>query len=116
MRSLDMTTMETFPPARVPLRPVLAGSELGNWASAQECPSVMHAGETALVTSGRIAVALALSELHLAPGSEVLIPAYHCSSMVEPVIWSGAKPVFLKISPNGDVDMRDVQAKIGKHT
>jgi perosamine synthetase len=68
------------------------------------------------VTSGRSAIALALQALAVSGGHQVLIPAYHCSSMVEPVIWVGAKPVFYRILPNVNVDLQDMESKITPHT
>jgi dTDP-4-amino-4,6-dideoxygalactose transaminase len=102
--------------ARVPLRPVLASSELGIGRSKGVYPSVLQAGEAALVTSGRVAVALALRELRLPAESEVLIPAYHCSSMVEPVVWAGAKPVFFRVASDGGVDLEDVRRRVNGRT
>lgn len=111
-----MNSIETYPPPRVPLRPVLACAEFGNRGQVHRCPTVLDAGEIAQVTSGRVAVALALTALKLPPHAEVLIPAFHCSSMVEPVIWTGARPVFFRIKPTGAVDLEDIQARITPRT
>jgi dTDP-4-amino-4,6-dideoxygalactose transaminase len=111
-----MNTILEYPRARVPLRPVLAPSEVGIVGSHLPFSSVLHAGNTALVTSGRVAVALALKELRLEAGAEVLIPAYHCSSMVEPVLWAGAQPVFFRVTPKGTPDLSDVRSKLRSHS
>jgi len=111
-----MTTLEAYPPARIPLRPVLALSEVALSTARVPFPSVLEAGEVAFVTSGRVAVALALRELALEEGAEVLVPAFHCSSMVEPVVWAGGQPRFFRIREDGAVDLDDVRAKFNTNT
>ena len=64
------------------------------------------------VTSGRIAIALALREMKIGPGDTVLVPAYHSMSMVPPVQWCGATPRFYKVGPDTAVDLDDVAAKL----
>jgi perosamine synthetase len=74
-------------------------------------PSVLDAGAVRLVTSGRIAIALALREMGVTAGDSVLVPAYHSMSMVAPVVACGARPVFYKVGADGAVDLLDVDAK-----
>ena len=45
-------------------------------------------------TSGRAAIFQALKILKLAPGTSVLVPTYHCPTMVAPVVQAGLTPVF----------------------
>jgi dTDP-4-amino-4,6-dideoxygalactose transaminase len=47
---------------------------------------------------------------------KVLLPAYHCISMVEPVVLAGAMPLFYKILPNTSVDLGDVRSRIDGST
>ncbi len=54
-----------------------------------------------LTTSGRAALRLALAELGIGPGDRVLVPTYHCPTMVSPVFAAGAEPVFFPISDDG---------------
>lgn len=65
-----------------------------------------------MVTSGRIAIALALREMGIAAGDSVLVPAYHSMSMIPPVLACGARPVFYKVGPDAAVDLADVAAKL----
>ena len=67
---------------------------------------------TKLVTSGRIAIALALRQMGIGPGDAVLVPSFHCASMIEPVTWSGATPVFYRINADTSVDLDDIAAKL----
>ncbi|WP_458542927.1 aminotransferase class I/II-fold pyridoxal phosphate-dependent enzyme [Ramlibacter sp.] len=75
--------------------------------------SVLDAGPARLVTSGRIAIALALREMGVGPGDTVLVPAYHSPSMVPPVLHLGAKPVFYRLRPDTSVDLDDIRARLG---
>ena len=52
-------------------------------------------------TSGRAAILLALEALGVGPGDQVLLPTYHCPTMVAPVTHLGAKPVFYPIDELG---------------
>jgi dTDP-4-amino-4,6-dideoxygalactose transaminase len=53
----------------------------------------------------RAALALALRVLEIRPGDKVLVPTYHCPTMIVPVVQSGAKPMFYPITASGAVDM-----------
>ena len=105
------STQMTFPPAQVPVKPVLSLAAFFS-GRAPHAPSILDVGEPKLVTSGRIAIALALREMGIGPGDAVLVPAFHCASMIEPVIWSGATPVFYRVKPDTSVDLDDIAAKL----
>lgn len=96
---------------RVPLAPVLSMATFGA-PRLPRPPSVLDAGARRLVTSGRIAIALALREMGVGPGHEVLVPAYHSMSMIPPVMTLGATPVFFRLRADASVDLDDVAAKI----
>jgi perosamine synthetase len=78
-------------------------------------PSVLDAGDIRLVTSGRIAIALALREIGAGPGDKVLLPAYHSKSMVAPVAACGAAPVFFQVGADTMASMDDIAAKYDAH-
>jgi perosamine synthetase len=75
-------------------------------------PSVLDAGEIRFVTSGRIAIALALREIGIEPGDKVLVPAYHSMSMVAPVVACGAQPVFYQVGADTMASLDDITAKL----
>lgn len=107
------STIPMTPPGRpfVPLAPVLSRASFGR--SRASLPSVLDAGAAQLVTSGRVALALALRELGVAEGDTVLLPAYHSLSMVPPVLWRGAVPAFYRVGMDTGVDLVDVAARLG---
>ena len=75
--------MQSYPLSLIPTQPVLSfGSFLGG---ARRVPSVLDAGNCRFVTSGRVAIALALKQMKIGAGDSVMVPAYHCASMIEPV-------------------------------
>jgi len=93
----------------IPLVPVLSGASL-RAAAGPRPPSVLDAPHVRLVTSGRIALALALRELGVGKGDSVLLPAYHSLSMVPPVLWREAAPLFYRVDAQARVDLDDVAA------
>lgn len=94
---------------RVPLAPVLSRSSFAGGGAAA---SVLDAGAVRQVTSGRIAIALALREMGVKAGDSVLVPAYHSMSMIPPVLACGAQPVFYKVGMDGAVDLGDVAVRL----
>lgn len=107
-------TTPTFPKTHVPIKPILSMASFGRGRS--RIPAIDDFGFASYVTSGRSAIALALRDLGVKHGDEVLIPAFHCTSMVEPVVWVGATPVFFRIEPTMQVDFDDIKHKITPRT
>ena len=56
--------------------------------------------------SGRAAIALALTALGVKAGDKVLVPTYHCPTMIAPVGRLGALPMFYPISASGGPSLR----------
>jgi len=104
-----------YPKAKIPTEPVLGLSSLslgnpGHVASVLDAPHVLY------TTSGRMAIGLALQQMGVASGNEVLLPAYHSRSMVEPVVAFGATPVFYRIQAGTAIDLMDAASKITART
>jgi dTDP-4-amino-4,6-dideoxygalactose transaminase len=95
----------------IPLAPILSASSFRR-AGGARVRTVLDAGNYRLVTSGRVAIALALREIGIKPGDSVLVPAYHSPSMIPPVLWRGAEPVFYRVGPSAAVDLDDLAARI----
>ncbi len=49
-------------------------------------------------------------------GGEVLVPAYHHGVEIEALVDAGAKPVFYRVGPQWEVDLEDVERRIGPNT
>jgi perosamine synthetase len=64
-------------------------------------PSVADLPHRAYTTSGRAALLAALAQLRLPAGSTVLVPTYHCPTMVAPVLVAGMVPAFFPTGADG---------------
>ncbi len=100
---------------RIPIAPVLSRATFSPVPGARPA-SVRDAGQLRRTTSGRVAIALALRRMGVGAGDEVLVPAYHSPSMLPPVLWCGATPVFYRIGADASVDLDDLAARIGPAT
>ena len=78
--------------------------------------SILSAGWILPVTTGRMGLSLALEHMRIRTEDEVLIPAYHCNSMVEPVVHAGARPVFYRVREDASVDLDDVKRRLASRT
>jgi len=107
--------MVDFPKPHIPASPVLSFTSFSG-DKHQHVLSVLDAGRAEFVTSGTIAIALALQQMKIGKNDKVLLPAYHCISMVEPVVQANATPVFYKINADTSVDLDDIRARLDSST
>ncbi len=105
---------ELYPNAKIPASPILSLKTFG--FSNRPPPSVTSAKSVRYVTSGRSAIALSLTELKTQKGDEILFPAFHCTSMIEPATWLGATPVFYRIDKNTKVNLNHIEQCITSKT
>jgi perosamine synthetase len=96
---------------RIPGVPVLARASFAASRQAARPRSVLDAGAVRMVTSGRIAIGLALRQMGVGRGDAVLVPAYHSPSMIPPVLELGATVRFYRIRADASVDLDDLAAK-----
>lgn len=66
-----------------------------------DTPSVDALSNAQFTTSGRAALYHSLLALDLPPGTSVLVPTYHCPTMVAPVLRAGLVPTFYGIGEDG---------------
>lgn len=97
-----------FPAPAIPLSPVLSNRSL-RLRQTRSTPSLLDLPHKLHVTSGRAAIALALEHAGVGPGDQVLIPAFHCESMVSPIRWRHAEPVFYRVHANTDIDLEHIK-------
>jgi dTDP-4-amino-4,6-dideoxygalactose transaminase len=99
-RQTALDSTPTHPGRPLPKAPVLGWSSL--WPmGGTDLPSVADLPHRAYTTSGRAALLCALNQLALPPGSGVLVPTYHCPTMVAPIVQAGLKPLFFPIDQEG---------------
>ena len=106
----------------LPRLPVLGWSAFSG-PKRSTIPSILDRDDICFTTSGRAAIALALRALGIGRGDRVLVPTYHCPTMVAPILAVGAEPVFFPIDATGapiveglhDDRMQGVRAMIAAH-
>ncbi len=98
----------------LPALPVAGGGM--SFSSNHEISSILDNERLCFVSSGSVAIALALKEQNISKGDEVLVPAYHCPTMIEPITAVDSKPVFYEINKDLSVDIEDVKNKISDKT
>jgi dTDP-4-amino-4,6-dideoxygalactose transaminase len=85
-----------------PKRPILDWSSLfGSHGSKTNLPSIAELPYRQPLTSGRAAIYHAIKLISSPSGSGVLVPTYHCPTMIAPIINLGLEPVFYPINENG---------------
>lgn len=92
-----------------PKLPVLASDTFAG-ARQADTPCLLDLSATHFTVSGRAAILLALEALSIRAGDQILVPSYHCPTMVAPIVALGAEPVFYPINDHGAPDMQWVQA------
>lgn len=84
----------------LPKAPVFGWDNL--WPrDASNQPNVSQLPGRVFTSSGRAALYRALSILPLQPNALVLVPTYHCPTMVAPILAAGHRPVFYPITEDG---------------
>jgi perosamine synthetase len=109
-------------PDRIPRLPLLGWSTFGT-RTASNVHCLLDQPGVLLTNSGRVAIALALRELGVGAGDTVLVPTYHCPTMIQPIVRLGATPAFFPIGSRGQpdleylerMDVRSVKALIVAH-
>lgn len=105
----------SYPAARAPVLPILGRLETPEEVSASPQSRFLQA-DVHPTSSGRAALALALRDGGMGDGHEVLVPGYHCGSMVEPVLWCGARVRFYRMQPDLSVDLDELESQRSEHT
>ncbi|WP_186293402.1 DegT/DnrJ/EryC1/StrS family aminotransferase [Chitinimonas sp. BJB300] len=99
--SASIENQKVRPP--IPRLPVLGWNTLEG-ARHSTIPCILEHAAIKFTTSGRASILLALEMLGIKAGDKVLVPTYHCPTMVAPIVALGAKPVFYPINAVGGID------------
>jgi perosamine synthetase len=78
--------------------------------------SILDRRHCLFTSSGRAAIAVGLRNLGIARGDAVLVPTFHCPTMVAPVVELGATPLFYPITKSGAVDIPRLDAIVTART
>lgn len=77
---------------------------------------MLDVGHAIPVSRGSAAIFLALRDAGIDPEWEVLVPAYHCLSMIEPILALGAKPVYVRVTEDLALDLGDAEKRLSSAT
>ena len=66
--------------------------------------------------SGRSSLIAILKSMEIKEGDEVVVQAFTCNAAVNPIIYVGAKPVFVDINKELNMDSKSLVQKISKKT
>ena len=69
-----------------------------------------------LTNSGRSALYLILQSLNIKQEDEILLQAFTCNAVSNPILWSKANPVYVDISDDYNMDINDLEKKITKNS
>jgi hypothetical protein len=94
-------------PSVIPRQPVIEFS--AGHRGTDTLPSLLDLRHRLMTRSGRSAIVLALAELGVGRGDRVLVPTYHCPTMIAPVERLGAIPVFYPVTADGLPDIAYLQ-------
>ena len=117
-----MTRTTPMPGPPIPRLPAFGWSTLSGAAEA-DVPCMLSLPGATFTTSGRASILLALEALGVGAGDEVLIPTYHCPTMVAPVVHLKAAARFYPIDGSGALawdwllaqDLRRVRVLLAAH-
>ena len=101
------------PPRGLPRGPTLGWSSFQR-SQASVLPCIEDLPHTAFTTSGRAAIYQALLQLQLPRGSTVLVPSYHCPSMVAPVVLAQLKVAYFGLQANGLPQLDAISAQTAR--
>lgn len=93
----------------LPRVPILGWSAFKG-ARQASIPSLLDAAHNVYTQSGRASIALALRLMRVQAGDQVLVPTYHCPTMIQPVVAAGAEPLFYPLDETGLPSARYLQA------
>ncbi|MBP7780301.1 MAG: DegT/DnrJ/EryC1/StrS aminotransferase family protein [Burkholderiaceae bacterium] len=93
----------------LPRHPVLGWSSF-NVVDAPDISSLENLTHTAITTSGRAAIYQALLQLQLPPTCNVLVPSYHCPTMIAPVLLANLTPVYFGLRSDGLPNLDTIDA------
>ena len=69
-----------------------------------------------LFNSGRSALFSVLKGMNLGKGDEVIVQGFTCTAVPDPILWCGAKPIFVDIDASLNIDNEKLEKSITKKT
>ncbi|MCP5157224.1 MAG: DegT/DnrJ/EryC1/StrS aminotransferase family protein [Ectothiorhodospiraceae bacterium] len=95
----------SFPSPFAPVLPVLRSRCTPRLPGQRRAKDVLQGRDRCFTSSGSAAIELALRLAGVSSGDEVLVPAFNCRTMVEPILRIGARPALYRVSPTLEVEI-----------
>lgn len=108
--------MSPLPGFAIPREPRLRASMLLRGGARPSAPSPVPGSPAVALFSGRNAIYHGVRLLGLRPGDRVLVPAYHCSALVEPILRHDAAVDFYRIGRACELDIADIRQRLTART
>ena len=96
--------------------PLLSSRLLFPSLSYQALPGPVEGRVTTYHFWARNALFHGLGVLGVKRGDKVLVPAFHCRTVVDPILQFGCEVVFYNVHRDGTVDFEDLTQKVDQHT
>ena len=96
----------------LPPHPQLRACDLRRPPSVPSLPRLIDEAGVHRFFNARAALYQLARALRARGRDRVLLPAFHCPSVVEPILRAGMRPVFYRIDRNLEVDLADVRRRI----
>lgn len=100
----------------IPREPRLRASMLLRGGAHPSAESPVPGSPAVALFSGRNAIYHGVRLLGIRPGDRVLVPAYHCSALVEPILRQGATVDFYRIGRGCEPDVADIRRRLTDRT
>lgn len=94
------TDEQMIKPVDVPRLPLLDWDSFGS-SGRRGLPSILDGSDYVYTSSGRAAILIGLEAVGVGKGDRVMVPTYHCPTMVAPIIALEAIPVFYPVDARG---------------
>ncbi|MES9869702.1 MAG: DegT/DnrJ/EryC1/StrS family aminotransferase [Sedimenticola sp.] len=101
-----------FPKSRIPLMPLPGSCQPTEEDNVTDLMDIRDNGRWRYTASGRGAIYHAIEIIGLTAGDRILVPSYHCASMLSALVERGLEPVFYRILPTLEPDLDDLSLKI----
>lgn len=105
-----------FPSPQAPVSPIFSSHSCKLKRQTPTFGSILGIDNLIHVSSGRAAICLALENAGVEKGDEVMVPAFHCESMISPVKWRKATTVFYQVNADTSLNLDDIESKISNST
>jgi len=96
----------------LPPHPHLRPSDLRNAGGSQNLPRLLSDASVHRFYNARAAIYQLALALGAQRRSTILLPAFHCPSVVEPVLRAGMRPAFYRVDRNMELDLDDLRARL----